>query len=135
MPSRTDHEGRIVEMLIPVDLTMPRFHPSRMITEAMVYTLMGLVGGVVVLLLLCVFYLRAIAIRLGRPDQSAGRGRSSSEAKTSASEVDFSSRESRSGAFVRFMTEHPELAELTKSEQFAAFRNWRKEQGLNWEGR
>jgi hypothetical protein len=106
-----------------------------MITEGMVYTVIGLLGTVAVFLLLCVFYLRIIAIRLGRADQSAGRVGASSGTKISASEVDFSSRESRSGAFVRFMSEHPELAELTKSEQFAAFRNWRKEQGLNWEGR
>jgi hypothetical protein len=114
---------------------MERFHPSGMISEAMVYTMMGLVGAVAVLLLLCVFYLRAIANRLGRTDQSSGHSRSSSSDAKNSPPLDFSSRESRSGAFVRFMTDHPELAELTKSEQFAAFRNWRKEQGLNWEGR
>lgn len=42
---------------------------------------------------------------------------------------------SSGGAFGKFLAEHPDLIPLTKSEQFAAFRKWRKEQGLNWEGR
>ncbi len=42
---------------------------------------------------------------------------------------------SHDGAFGKFLGEHPELLALKKSEQFAAFRAWRKEQGLNWEGK
>lgn len=50
-------------------------------------------------------------------------------------EKETSSEASYDGAFGRFIGERPELLVLKKSEQFAAFRNWRKEQGLNWEGK
>ena len=36
--------------------------------------------------------------------------------------------------FKLFLEEDPSRAELPKKEQFAAFRKWRSEQGLNWGG-
>jgi len=36
------------------------------------------------------------------------------------------------GAFEAFLDEDPARRELTKSEQFAAFRQWRHEKGMNW---
>lgn len=38
-----------------------------------------------------------------------------------------------SGAFERFLDEDPARRELPKSEQFAAYRKWRKDSGLNWQ--
>jgi hypothetical protein len=34
--------------------------------------------------------------------------------------------------FEQFLTEEPARRELPKSEQFAAYRRWRKERGLSW---
>lgn len=39
---------------------------------------------------------------------------------------------SAGGAFESFLSEDPERRKLPKSEQFAAYRKWRQENGLNW---
>ena len=36
------------------------------------------------------------------------------------------------GAFEAFLNEDPARKEMTKSEQFAAYRQWRHEKGMNW---
>ena len=36
------------------------------------------------------------------------------------------------GAFEEFLNEDKSRRSLTKSEQFAAYRRWRQEKGLNW---
>ncbi|RYD20022.1 MAG: hypothetical protein EOP88_16710 [Verrucomicrobiaceae bacterium] len=36
------------------------------------------------------------------------------------------------GAFEAFLAEDSSRRELTKSEQFAAYRQWRQEKGMNW---
>jgi hypothetical protein len=38
------------------------------------------------------------------------------------------------GAFEMFLSEDPERRYLPKGEQFAAYRQWRQEKGLNWSG-
>lgn len=39
---------------------------------------------------------------------------------------------SAGGAFEAFLNEAPERRGLTKGEQFAAYRQWRHENGMNW---
>jgi hypothetical protein len=34
--------------------------------------------------------------------------------------------------FAQFLAEDPDRAQLPKKEQFAAFRRWREEKGMNW---
>ena len=36
------------------------------------------------------------------------------------------------GAFEIFLSEEPSRRALTKSEQFAAYRQWRQQKGMNW---
>lgn len=36
------------------------------------------------------------------------------------------------GAFEAFLAEDPARLQLTKAEQFAAYRQWRHEKGMNW---
>jgi hypothetical protein len=36
--------------------------------------------------------------------------------------------------FALFLAEDPSRKELPKKEQFAAFRRWREERGMNWKG-
>jgi hypothetical protein len=36
------------------------------------------------------------------------------------------------GAFEMFLSEDPQRRKLPKGEQFAAYRRWRQEKGLNW---
>lgn len=39
------------------------------------------------------------------------------------------------GAFETFLSEDPERRNIPKREQFAAYRRWRQENGLNWSSR
>ncbi len=43
-----------------------------------------------------------------------------------------SSETSAGGAFETFLSEDPARRKLTKAEQFAEYRKWRQENGLNW---
>jgi len=87
--------------------------------------------AVLVLLSLSFLTLLVIAQRLGRIEAvlRAGRIEGAGGAKKSTRS------EERSGAFEKFLSDRPELRQKPKSEQFAAFRKWRKEQGLNWESK
>lgn len=38
------------------------------------------------------------------------------------------------GAFEAFLEEDPAREQMSKSEQFAAYRQWRHEKGMNWGG-
>lgn len=40
--------------------------------------------------------------------------------------------EAKESAFQAFLAEDPQRLSLSKSEQFAAFREWRREKGMNW---
>lgn len=87
---------------------------------------------IIALLFFCLLTLMVIVNRLGCINAAL---RSRSDSGQASATSDGRSRGTSSGAFVKFMAERPELAELSKSEQFAAFRKWRKDQGLNWESR
>ncbi len=82
------------------------------------------------LLVLILVVLIRIAARLKGIERRLTKSRPSV-----VTEKETSSVASYDGAFGKFIGERPELLVLKKSEQFAAFRKWRKEQGLNWEGK
>lgn len=42
--------------------------------------------------------------------------------------------EARESAFEQFLAEDPGRISMPKSEQFAAYRQWRKDKGMNWSG-
>jgi hypothetical protein len=83
--------------------------------------------GLLVLLLLLVV---RISWRLSRIEKNLtypSHGPSESPATApSAAET------SPGGAFEAFLSEDPERRNLTKSEQFSAYRRWRQEKGMNW---
>jgi hypothetical protein len=83
--------------------------------------------GLLVLLLLLVV---RISWRLSRIEKNltySSRGPSESpDPAPSAAET------SPGGAFEAFLSEDPERRNLTKSEQFSAYRRWRQEKGMNW---
>jgi hypothetical protein len=89
----------------------------------------GLLGVLVVLQLLVLVALSRLSGRVSRlarsnPAPSSPDGRGTAPAKEAAGE---------SGKwFERFLEEDPARRDLPKKEQFAAFRRWRDEQGLNW---
>ena len=89
--------------------------------------LLSACAGLLVLLLLVVF---RISWRLSRIEKNLtypSHGHAESPpAAPSAAET------SPGGAFETFLSEDPERRNLTKSEQFSAYRRWRQEKGLNW---
>lgn len=84
---------------------------------------------ITVLLVLIFATLIRIASKLSAMERQLADSTPSCPEKESAPET------SHDGAFGKFLGDHPELLAMKKSEQFAAFRAWRKEQGLNWEGK
>ena len=98
-------------------------------TEAAAATMMlwiySAVGLMVVLLLISVAILR----RLRRIERSLSGGASQEISSDSAPSV---AETSPGGAFESFLNEDPSRRDLSKSEQFAAYRRWRQEKGLNW---
>lgn len=88
-----------------------------------------LLGLLFVLLFAVLIYTVQIAARLRRienlilveSDRPLSRETVPSPAETSAG-----------GAFEMFLDEEPARRMLSKSEQFAAYRQWRQEKGMNW---
>jgi hypothetical protein len=88
-----------------------------------------LLGLLFVLLFAVLIYVVQIAARLRRienlilveSDRPLSRETVPSPAETSAG-----------GAFEMFLDEEPARRMLSKSEQFAAYRQWRQEKGMNW---
>lgn len=93
-------------------------------------TLLFLVCACAGLLVILVLMLIRIGSRLSRIE-----GRLASRKTTETSEVAPSLAEtSPGGAFESFLEEEPDRREMPKKEQFAAYRQWRQERGLNWSG-
>lgn len=86
------------------------------------------------LFLLLIMGLLFIAVgRLGAIQALLRSGASSDSTAKSEAESRSGKKSRPDGVFERFLRENPELQGLRKSEQFSAYRRWRKEQGLNWE--
>jgi hypothetical protein len=91
---------------------------------------------IVILLAVCtviLFLLLVAALRAGGCLQRIERVL---EARDPAAEPGVSAhvagRSSHAGTFRTFLKEDPARQKLSKSEQFSAYRRWRKEKGLNW---
>lgn len=82
--------------------------------------------SVVLLLLLLGLHHRLgrIESRLAQPKTDPRKGNSSTSSGTHSDEDE--------GPYEQFLAEDPQRLGLSKSEQFAAYREWRKERGLNW---
>ena len=92
-------------------------------------TIIILVSTSVGLLVLAVFLLLRISRSLVRiqgllaanpPSQPGGLRESGAEEPATG------------GAFETFLSEDPERRNMTRKDQFAAYRNWRRAKGLNW---
>jgi len=97
--------------------------------SAVVILLVGLCG----LTLIGVMVAVRISGRLARIERLLARrstNAGSPRVKVGARE----SPRSSAGDFERFMLEDPARRTMSKKEQFAAYRAWRKERGLSWQG-
>jgi hypothetical protein len=94
--------------------------------------IVSLIGAIAVLTLVGVWLGFRILRRFGRIERLIeSRLIATSPATETNAEIAFQA----DSAFGRFLDENPDCKELSKSEQFAAYRNWRKQQGLNWASR
>ncbi len=91
-----------------------------------VVILLGSCAGLLVLLLLLLFQ---ISGRLSRIERHIARDDSHPE---TAGEAPSAAETSPGGAFEMFLNEEPGRRDLTKGEQFKAYRRWRQENGMNW---
>ena len=99
------------------------------VSEISSSTLLILLGSLVGLLALILFVLFGISRCLGRIERCLAEGfarqevpeRAPGQAETAAG-----------GAFETFLREDPARRKLPKGEQFAAYRRWRQEKGMNW---
>lgn len=92
----------------------------------------SLVGALVVLHLVVVILVLRLSARVARLSRLlALPGRPAGMPGTEAADRR-ESHDDRNKWFAAFLAEDPARGELPKKEQFAAFRRWREEKGLNW---
>ena len=97
--------------------------------ESQAPTLIILLSSCLGLLVLVLFLVLRISLRLSRIERAAGKSSSPTESVEQAPSV---AETSPGGAFETFLSEEPSRRNLTKSEQFSAYRQWRQEKGMNW---
>lgn len=83
-------------------------------------------AGLLVLVLLLIFQ---ISGRLSRIERHVAQDGSHPE---TAGQAPSAAETSPGGAFETFLNDDPGRRELTKGEQFKAYRRWRQENGMNW---
>jgi hypothetical protein len=108
----------------PVGVIKLRAMPE--LTSSTVVILLAALLGVALLVLLMAIGVSRTLLRIERrlaEQQSPTRG---AELPPSSSET------SAGGAFETFLSEDPARRKLSKAEQFAEYRKWRQENGLNW---
>ena len=88
-----------------------------------------LLATCVALLVLALGLLFRISARVHRIESQLGQPSGRSESTDGSPSV---AETSPGGAFEIFLNEDPARRKLTKSEQFAAYRQWRQEKGMNW---
>lgn len=88
-----------------------------------------LLATCLVLLVLVLFSIWQIQTRLGRIEKIISRDSGSETAPDSSP----AAAATPSGSmFKAFLAEDPVRRAMSKSEQFAAYREWRKKKGMNW---
>ena len=78
--------------------------------------------------LLVLVVLLLISVRLGVAQLQARLN----QALQASERPSLSTQEGSESAFDQFLSEDPERHKLSKTEQFAAYREWRKVNGMNW---
>jgi len=84
--------------------------------------------GVLAVVVLMLISLRAAVARL---DLRLSRMQKSPENKASQRHPS-ADAEAHESAFEQFLAEDPTRLGMSKTEQFAAYRQWRKDKGMNW---
>ncbi len=83
-----------------------------------------------ILLVLLIFMLLRIGSRLTRIEARLATRKQVEPPEVAPSVAETSA----GGAFESFLEEDPRRREMPKKDQFAAYRQWRQERGMNWSG-
>ena len=94
-----------------------------------VLTIVILLSCCLVVLVLLMILIFRVSGCLRRIEKLAMLG--NGDARVLESEISIAET-SPGGAFEVFLSEEPARREMTKGEQFAAYRQWRREKGMNW---
>ena len=81
------------------------------------------------LLIAMLILLLSIRVAVARIESRISRTLQAAETQATSS-----SQEGSTSAFDQFLAEDPKRLSLSKTEQFAAYREWRKDKGMNWSG-
>ena len=95
--------------------------------------LASLASATLVLLLIILVLIFKISGRLGSLENRISRSGALNDSSPAVSDTAPSVAEtSPGGPFEEFLAEDPDRLNLTKKEQFSAYRQWRQKKGLNW---
>lgn len=97
--------------------------------ESDLSTVVILLSFCAVLLVMLLLVAVRISARLAKLDSLA---RPQPDRQESFESGPSAAENSPGGAFEVFLNEDPARRDLTKGEQFSAFRRWRQEKGMNW---
>lgn len=100
--------------------------------SAFILPLVIVIGVCLLLLIVLVIVCLGISGRLKRVEAHLAQSGQGKGVVDSADYGPSATETSPGGAFEAFLNEDPERREMTKGEQFAAYRQWRHEKGMNW---
>lgn len=107
--------------------------PGMQVTEAITITLLGTGLLLLFMLLVAVWRVGGSLLRLERLLADQGGDSSSNASNPSGhSPLPRPAETAEDGAFGEFLAENPERRKLPKREQAEAYRQWRRNRGLNW---
>lgn len=86
----------------------------------------------VALLIAILFFVFRINAKLSSLTNNVRDTDRSSSVSTDSEETEYNVEVAPGSPFEDFLDEDPQRRSLTKKEQFAAYRDWRSQKGLNW---
>ena len=101
-------------------------------TPAFAFQLLILASACLVLLIFLLIMTFRISGRLARIERQRIQTTHNKGNPESAERGPSLAETSPGGAFEAFLKEDPARREMSKAEQFAAYREWRDEKGMNW---
>lgn len=94
---------------------------------------LDIIGFICLALLLAIFFLVIrINSKLSGISHKASYPNRSNSSSAAPEESDHDVEVASGSPFEEFLNEDPTRRTLSKKEQFAAYRNWRSQKGLNW---
>ena len=91
-----------------------------------------LVAGMLFVLVVMLFLLASLSRSVARMEGRMGQQQVKTTAPSMSGESMASRKLEHREDFMTFLIEDPERRKLSKREQFAAYREWRKAKGLSW---